>query len=300
MKMNRNRIDILEKYNSLDRPLILDGAMGSLLQQKNIPLHKSLWASIVNITYPEIIIKIHKEYINAGAEILTSNTFRTNPNAVRQSNINITDEEFIRCGVQLAIDSTESENGLIIAGSNAPAEDCYQAERLLAYNKLDYNHKLHIEQLWEDGCDIIWNETQSHWDELKIICTFCSENSYPFVVNLYFNNELNLLSGEPLSEAVSFITDFSPKGIGFNCIKPQMLKKYFENNIPPKNWGFYFNCSSGIVSDELIQCDLDPQKYAEEIKPLLKMNPIYVGSCCGSNPSHTRAIKELFNELYRN
>jgi len=298
--MNRSRIDILEKYESLKRPLILDGAMGSLLHQKNIPLHKNLWSSIVNITHPEEVVRIHKEYIDAGAEIITTNTFRTNPNAFHHSNLNITNEEFIRCGVQLAIDSVETEGMIIIAGSNAPAEDCYQIERLITNNKLDYNHKLHIEQLWENGCDIIWNETQSHWDEIKIICTFCSENSYPFTVNLFFTDELNLLSGEPLYEAVNFISDFSPTGIGFNCIKPELLKKYFENNTPPQNWGFYFNCGDGYVYDEIIKCGLDPESYSNEVRPFLNMNPMYAGSCCGSNPNHTRSIKELFDEVYRN
>jgi homocysteine S-methyltransferase len=298
--MNRSRIDLLEKYELLKRPLILDGAMGSLLQQKNIPLHKNLWSSIANITHPEVIVQIHKEYIDAGAEILTTNTFRTNPNAFHYSNLNITNEEFIRCGVQLAIDSIETEERVIIAGSNAPAEDCYQAERSITNNKLDYNHKLQIEQLWESGCDIIWNETQSHWDEIKIICTFCSENSYPYIINLYFTDELNLLSGEPLYEVVNFISDFSPTGIGFNCIKPQLLKKYFENNTPPKNWGFYFNCGDGYVYDEIINCGIDAQSYSNMIRPFLKMNPMYAGSCCGSNPNHTKAIKELFDEVYRN
>ncbi len=297
--MNRSRIDLLEKYESLKRPLILDGAMGTLLQQKNISFHKSLWSSIVNITHPEVIVQIHKEYIDAGAEIITTNTFRSNPNAFYQSNLHITNEEFIRCGIQLAIDAIEDKQ-IIIAGSNAPAEDCYQVERSITNNKLDYNHKLHIEQLWESGCDIIWNETQSHWDEIKIICAFCSESSYPFTVNLYFTEELNLLSGEPLHEAISFILDFSPTGIGFNCIKPQLLKKYFENNTPPKNWGFYFNGGNGNICDELIKCDLDPQSYLNEVKQFLDLNPMYVGSCCCSNPNHTKAIKEKFDEVYRN
>lgn len=297
--MNRSRIDLLAKYELFNQPLILDGAMGSLLQQKNIELHKYLWSSIANITHPEVIVQIHKEYIDAGAEIITTNTFRSNPNAFCQSNLHITNEEFIRCGIQLAIDAIEDKQ-ILIAGSNAPAEDCYQVERSIINNKLDYNHKLHIEQLWESGCDIIWNETQSHWDEIKIICAFCSENSYPYVVNLYFTEELNLLSGEPLHEAVSFISDFSPAGIGFNCISPQLLKKYFENNTPPKNWGFYFNCGGGNIYDEIIKCGLEPQSYLNEVKQFLELNPMYVGSCCGSNPNHIRAIKELFNELYRN
>ena len=296
--MNQSRIDFLTKYETLKRPLILDGAMGTILQQKNIPLHKYLWSSIANITHQELIVQLHKEYVDAGAEIITTNTFRSNPNAFSKSNLNITNEEFIRSGVQLAIEAIE-EKQIIIAGSNAPAEDCYQKERTITQNKLDYNHKFHIEQLWKSGCDIIWNETQSHWDEIKIICAFCSENSYPFTINLYFNEELNLLSGEPLHDAISFVSDFSPTGIGFNCVRPQLLKRYFENYTPPSKWGFYFNCG-GDIHDEIIKCDIDPNEYLNDVKQFLDLNPMYIGSCCGSNQNHTRAIKELFNELYRN
>lgn len=297
--MKRTKIDLLKKYEASNRPLILDGAMGSLLQQRGIPIHSNLWSSAANITHPGEVIQIHKDYIDAGAEIITTNTFRSNPNSFRQSNLHIKNEEFIRCGVQLAINAIEDEQ-IIIAGSNAPAEDCYQPERSIANNKLDYNHKLHIEQLWESGCDVIWNETQSHWDEIEIICRFCSENLYPFTINLYFDDNLKLLSGEPLDEAVNFISDFSPVGIGFNCIKPQLLKEYFQTYSPPKFWGFFFNCGKSDVQNEEMSCILDPCNYIEEIKPFLEMNPMYVGSCCGSNLDHTKAIKELFDELYRN
>ena len=297
--MIRERIGLLEKYESLGRPLILDGAMGSLIQQQHIPLHKTLWSSIANYTHPDAVLKIHKEYINAGAEIITTNTFRSNPNAFRHSNLNITNEEFIRCGVKLAIDAREDDQ-IIIAGSNAPAEDCYQTERSINEKTLDYNHKLHIDLLYESGCDIIWNETQSHWDEIKIICNFCSENFFPFVVNLFFTGNFKLLSGEPLSEVVNFISDFSPIGIGFNCIKSQLLDNHFKNNTPPGNWGFYFNCGDESLHHEIIKCGIDPNIYSNEIRPYLDKNPTYVGSCCGSNPNHTKAIKELFNEVYRN
>jgi methionine synthase I (cobalamin-dependent) len=297
--MKRNKIDLLKKYETSNRPLILDGAMGTLLLQRNIPIHQNLWSSAANITHPNEVLQIHEEYIKSGAEIITTNTFRTNPNVFQHSNLNITNDEFVRCGVQLAVNAI-GDVEIIIAGSNAPAEDCYQSERHIAKNKLESNHKIHIESLWENGVDLIWNETISHWDEIEIICKYCSENSYPFTMNLFFNDDLKLLSGEPLNEAVNFISDFSPTGIGFNCVKPQLLQKYFKNNTHPKNWGFYFNCGKSDVRGEIISCDLDPLNYIEEIKPFLEMNPIYVGSCCGSNPNHTKTIKELFDELYRN
>ncbi|MBI1939522.1 MAG: homocysteine S-methyltransferase family protein [Ignavibacteriales bacterium] len=297
--MTAKRINILEKQAKLKRPLVLDGAMGSLLQQKGLASDKYLWHSNANIENPEIVKSLHKDYILAGAEIITTNTFRTNPVALKRPNYTITNDEFVLRGVQLAIDAREDRE-VIIAGSNAPAEDCYQKERTVSKYELDYNHKKHIELLWESGVDIIWNETQSHSDEIKIICRFCSENSLPYTINFYFEDDLKLLSGEPLAEAVEFVKDFKPSVIGFNCIKTNTFKKFYEKFPLPKNFGFYFNCGAGNVNDAEIICGVSPENYIKEIEPYLKYNPLFTGSCCGSSPLHTKKIKEYFDEIYRN
>ncbi|MEK6552829.1 MAG: homocysteine S-methyltransferase family protein [Bacteroidota bacterium] len=297
--MDKSRIDILKKQKSINRPLILDGANGSLLKQVTKFEDNILWSSIINITNPEKVIALHKEYIDSGADIITTNTFRTNPTVYKQSNINLSNEEFVLRSVQLAIESCD-EKEIIIAGSNAPAEDCYQIERTITKYDLEYNHKKHIELLWENGVDVIWNETQSHLDEIEIISKFCSSNSIPFVINFFFTSEFNLLSGEPLTEAINMVEDYLPVGIGFNCVKPELFIKYSEINVLPKSWGFYLNCGAGSFEDKNISCGIEPKDYIEMIKPFLGSNPLFVGSCCGSNPNHTKAIKEYFNEVYRN
>ena len=290
-------IDFLSFQKEKNRPLILDGATGTLLLERNLPPDTNLWSSISNVTSPEEIIRLHKEYISAGAEIITTNTFRTNPAAYKLASLTISNEEFVKNSVLLAIKAC-IEMKVIVAGSNAPAENCYQAKRTISKTELEYNHKKHIEWLWESGCDIIWNETQSHLDEIEIISKFCAQSSIPFVMNLYFNNSLNLLSGEPLQYVIDLIKSYSPAAIGFNCIKPESLLKFADSNPLPDRFGFYFNCGGGNVSDQNISCGIDPAAYVELIKPLLSHKTMFVGSCCGSNPNHTRAIKEYFDEVY--
>src|ERR1035437_9535390 len=68
----------------IKRPLILDGAMGSLLQLHGVPRDEYLWMSLANITHPDTVIELHKQYIDAGADIITTNTFRTNPSANKE------------------------------------------------------------------------------------------------------------------------------------------------------------------------------------------------------------------------
>jgi len=298
-ELDKSRIDILKKQKSISRPLILDGAMGSLLKQVTKFEDNIFWSSILNITNPQKVITLHKEYIDSGADIITTNTFRTNPAVYKQSNINLSNEELVRRSVQLAIEA-RNEKEIIIAGSNAPSEDCYQVERIIPKYDLEYNHKKHIELLWESGVDVIWNETQSHWDEIETISKFCSSNSIPFVMNFFFTHEFNLLSGEPLTDAINMVEDYSPLSVGFNCVKPGQLLKYYERHELPKSWGFYLNCGAGNVEDKNILCGIEPKDYIEVIKPYLDSNPLFVGSCCGSNPNHTKAIKEYLNEVYGN
>ena len=295
--MPSKRIDIIVQYNELKRPLILDGAMGSLLQERGAVNDKILWLSKTNLDNPKLVETLHKEYIDSGADIITTNTFRTNPVSVKRSGHEIDQKHFVGQSVGIALEARQDEK-IIIAGSNAPAEDCYQVERTISKFDLDYNHKKHIELLWESGCDIIWNETQSHWDELEIISKFCSENQLPFSVNLYFDNELKLLSGQPLNEAVKFIEDFEPSSIGFNCIKPEIFSKYFETFRTPENWGFYFNCGLGDVAGESITCGISPDDYIKAVEKFIAAKPLFVGLCCGSSPLHTKAVKEYFDEVY--
>lgn len=297
--MDKFRIDILEKQKSLNRPLILDGATGSLLKQVTKFEDNILWSSIVNITNPEKVIALHKEHIDSGSDIITTNTFRTNPTVYKQSNLDFSNKDLVQRSVELAIEA-RNEKEIIIAGSNAPAEDCYQVERTISKYDMEYNHKKHIELLWESGVDVIWNETQSHWDEIEIISKFCSSNSIPFVMNFFFTSELKLLSGEPLTESIKMVVDYSPLSVGFNCVKPEQLLKYYEKHELPKSWGFYLNCGAGNVDDKNILCGIEPKEYVDLLKPFLKSNPLFVGSCCGSNPNHTKAIKEYFNEVYGN
>ncbi len=293
----KEKINLIDLYNHLNRPLILDGAMGSLLIDRGIKNHPVLWTSLSNLTNPEMVKLIHLEYINNGADIITTNTFRTNPISVKKSNENIDIYEFVKNAIQLSKNARNNKR-IIIAGSNAPAEDCYQKERTISINDLEYNHKTHIDILWSNSVDIIWNETQSHLDEIEIICKYCSENNIPFVVSLFFDENLKILSGENLIDVVNYINSFNPVATGFNCIKPETFFKYVEKYSLPERWGFYFNCGAGDYSDEIITCGINPEHYVEITKKLLPLNPIFIGSCCGSNPAHTKAIKELLNEIY--
>ena len=285
-------LDIFSQAKAKQRPLILDGAMGSLLQQKGFSSDRKLWMTSVNKESPETIVSIHSEYINSGADIITTNSFRTNP-AAFNFDIQRSKEE-----VKLAVDLSKSaklDKAILIAGSNAPAEDCYQKERTISYNKMEINHNNHIDFFVDNGVDFILNETQSHRDEIEIICKRCYRNSIPFVLSFYLQKDLSLLSGEPISDAINLVVDGGALAIGFNCLAPELFHKLLQQNTIPELWGFYLNCGSGKPEDEIIKCGISPENYLVTVQESLKYSPSFIGACCGSGFEHIRKIKVLLD-----
>jgi len=284
-----------EKLNKKKRPLLLDGAMGALLQSRNLSTDEHLWSSIFNISAPDDVLELHKEYIRAGADIITTNTFRTNPAAVKLSSLGLNSENLVKTAVQLASQASEGTD-VLIAGSNAPAEDCYQREVTLPIREVEYNHSKHIELLWEAGVDFILNETHGHLFEIEFVSKFCERNNLPFIISIYFDVHLKLLSGEPLKAAIETALAYSPLAIGFNCIHPETFAKFKKRREFPFNWGFYFNCGGEDITREPISCSIYPEDYIAQIKPLIDNNTVIIGSCCGSTPEHTKTIRKYIDE----
>jgi len=294
-----NRINLFSLSKRIKRPLILDGAMGSLLQQRGFKPDSAMWMSLLNQKNPDLIFNIHKEYISAGADIITTNTFRTNPAAVKSfSKINL--KKLVKESVNIALKAAKGLP-IIVAGSNAPAEDCYQTERTLSLNELKKNHHTHIGLLLENGCHLILNETQSHFDEIKIICSHCRKNEIPYIVSLFFNGELKLLSGEDLTETLKYILDKNPLALGFNCISPSLLRKAIKKTsylLKDFNWGFYLNClteGNNSSANRGLSCNVTPHDYIQVAAENLKGQPSFIGACCGSSPEHIKELKKFFN-----
>jgi homocysteine S-methyltransferase len=291
--LNNNPFEKLERNS---KPLLLDGAIGSYLQEKGFESDDTLWTTKINHSDPEAVIQIHKEYIEAGADIITTNTFRTNPAVLYKSGIRDLNL-YVSEAVMLAKEASLDQN-VLIAGSNAPAEDCYQRQRTLSKSELEINHDQHIDLLIDNGVDFVLNETQSHLDEIKIICEHCDENTIPYLVSIYFDENLKLLSGENLCETLSLLNDSNVTAIGFNCISPILFSQFFGSTKLPDKWGFYLNCGKGKQTDKVIECGIRSEEYLEVVKKSLQYFPSFIGSCCGSSPAHTKKLREFLDEKY--
>ncbi len=284
-------------FNNRSKPLILDGSMGSLLQQMGKTNNSPVWSGEANFTAPDTVEKIHRQYIAAGADIITTNTFRTNPLALIRSGASVSPGLIVKKACSLAHRAAEGQTTLI-AGSNPPAEDCYQRQRNATLSELEDNHQRHIGSLIENNCDFILHETQSHLDEIKIILKIMDGNKFPFIISLYITPELTLLDGSDIQEALDLISQFNPRAVSFNCCPVNDIIKIVSKMNISLSFGFYANMGGGNVHDNEIYCGTSPDIYIAEIETLIRFNPSFLGACCGSSFEHIRKLRIFIDEFY--
>jgi methionine synthase I (cobalamin-dependent) len=287
-----NLPNIFSITRRIGRPLILDGAMGSILEAK-FKTDNTFALTMLNVLASGNIYNIHQDYIKAGADIITTNTFRTNPEAF-EKNIYSMSGLYCKEAVNNAMFASRN-TPVIIAGSNAPAEDCYQRKRTISKKALIKNHTYHIDALVKNGVHLVLNETFSHRDEIKIVCEYCSRKNIPFIISLYFNENLKILSGEKVEHIIKIVQKYNPLAIGFNCIKKEHFLNLSKTIDFTFNWGVYLNCGAGKVTDKKLVCEISPAEYAGFVKKILKKKPSFVGACCGSSPAHIKQIKKMLD-----
>ncbi|KAL4509931.1 hypothetical protein ABPG72_010124 [Tetrahymena utriculariae] len=293
---------------------ILDGAVGSLLQQKFPQFYEQrTWMNRILKEKPEKLYDLHLEYFKQGADIITSFTFKTNPIACQSLEES---KKLVQIAVSEAQKLKEISKDIQIYGSNSPAEDCYQKERTLTKDQLIYNHKSHIQFLQDCSVDCIFNETMSQLDELIIVCQICQDMSIPYIISIYFDNSLKILSRESVDDCVDILLNqhkFKPMCLSFNCVQKKDLlnlflqqKKIFKQNSSENffsqniKYGFYINCGGEDYTCDNFNYQIQPVElpifYQQliDFKIIEQKDILFLGTCCMSTPEHTKQLSKFF------
>jgi 5-methyltetrahydrofolate--homocysteine methyltransferase len=298
--------------SEITRPNILDGACGCVLQENHPELFDdNIWMTKINTYYPEEVKCLANEYLKSGANIITSNTFRTNSSSLELYNhknleFSLNSQNEVKKALDILLNlRKETNSNFFIAGSNPPSQDCYTKTQTLSYEKIKDNHINHIKLLYENGADIILNETQSFLNEIEICQKFCFQNNINYMVSLYLNEDLTLNSGEYVYDILHKIDDLCPLAICFNCINEKTFKSAVEIGYKTimalkSGFGFYLNCGdpNSIETNYLndnFKAYISPNNYAKIVKNYQHLKPVIVGACCMSTPDHIKEISSLYN-----
>ena len=283
----------------LKYPLILDGAMGTELLRMGVELPLPLWSAVANETCSDKVYDVHREYIEKGADVLTTNSFRTTPYAYQKAGFSKKDallksEMNLKISVSIAKKAV-SENQLI-AGSIAPIEDCYSPEIYPGDTKLIYNMESLIQWFHQSEVDIILFETMGNAHEISRIIFSINNCDLPVWLSLILKDKNHLLDGTPLYELLETLSSSKVEMLLLNCNTIQLtleaistIKRYWSGA-----WGVYPNL--GINNPEIdgkIEQFISNETWRYKVNEILFEKPDIIGACCGSTPEHIRIIKEL-------
>lgn len=311
-----------------EQVLVLDGATGTELERHGVPTPAPLWSAAAIRSHPDVLRGIHRAYIDAGADIITANTFRTNPRACRAAgdefDFAALTAEAVRIAREAIVDAG-NDRRVWIAGSVSPVEDCYAPELAPDEAALRDEHARMCAALANAGVDVIWIETINTVREAAAAAEAAALTGLPFVVSFVTREDGSLLSGEPLFAAVDAVAPIAPAAIGLNCIPPAGLTRNLGGmDVPPVKTrtlggtgvSAVCHCSLNSASPTTLPlvayahigyahplpgwsytADDDVDGYAREAEMWLKSGARIVGGCCGTNPAHISALRALVDEV---
>ena len=290
---------------------ILDGAMGSELISRGMELPEDIWSAAANLTNPELVLKIHREYVDAGADYITANTFRTTPRAfgkldslvagfveVNKKDAVLNSRNSLFTAVELAKEA--ARNSVKVLGSIASLEDCYSPELFPGKNTAITEFRQLGGWLSEAGVDILLLETMNSLAEAEAGLIALQSFDLPKWVGFVMKDDEHLLSGDLLLDALTLLQNHSINTVLLNCNPLQRTKKamiLLTENWTGK-WGIYPNLGIGEPSPNgRITKYESMEKFTALMEKAIDLGASVVGACCGSTPEQISEIYKIKIEL---
>src|SRR5487761_490395 len=278
-----------------DSILIGDGAMGSMLYEI---LGPQRCLDELNSTQPEAVFRVHQVYLEAGAQIIETNTFGANRHKLAALGLGDRVGEFNHRGVKIAREAREAaRHEVLIAGSIGPLGTLRQAKQL----PTDEIREIFREQaaaLEERGVDLFILETFSELDEiLSAIDAIRAFSQLPIVAQLTYSEEGSTVDGTRPEDAVAKMKTKGVQAIGANCtIGPQLLLPILRElaNLTKDSGVFVSGMpNAGFpkrVGDRIVYPKSSPEYFAQFAREAVSLGARIMGGCCGSTPEHVRAM----------
>lgn len=275
------------------KPLVSDGAIGTELIKRS----REKIPEILNIKNPEIVEQLHLDYINSGADIITTNSFGV-IYAKLKGNLpdEITIYELTRLSAQIA-NKVKPEGKIIFGSVGATGLKPNQDE----FKKLrDYLCE-QISGLRDGKVDVILIETMTMLEEMRIAFEIARrETNLPIALTMAFQitkNGIKTYSGVDFKIAVREMSNLGAEIIGVNCGNgfDEMVEIAKQFKSITKETPLIIQPSAGIpkkVDDELIYPDT-PQKIKRSVEKLIELNVDIIGGCCGTTPEHIKMIRKI-------
>lgn len=278
--------------------LFFDGAMGTILQEKG--LQSGELPEIWNFTKEEVILDIHKQYLEAGCNIVKANTFGVNPFKMKDSGY--TCEELVEKGIHLAKRAIEETGRPAFAALDMgslgkllePLGDLAFEEAYEAFRQVCIAGE-------KAGADLCLIETVNDTYEIKAAVLAAKENTdLPVIVTMVFDENGKLLTGADMEAAVAMLEGLRVDALGLNCgFGPDVMMKFLPTLRNICSLPIVVNPNAGlpVVIDGKTCFRVSPEDFAGMMKEVAQGGASILGGCCGTSPAHIRALVQACAEI---
>ncbi len=285
--------------------MVLDGGMGQELAARGLETGDGTWSARALLDDPAAVLAVHRDFVAAGADIITTNSYAATRRRLDPSGIPGAFERCNRLAGELARQAAaEADHTVLVAGSLPPLHGSYRPDRVRPLQELQPQYREQAELL-ADSVDLFLCETMSTAGEALAAALGAAETGLPVWVSWTVADDGSgqLRSGETVREALDRLAGIDVEVVLLNCSMPESigvgLSALASHSGP---FGAYANGFSAIgagfdVADganiPAPRQELTPARYAAHAERWLHAGASVVGGCCEVGPAHVAALREL-------
>ena len=283
---------------------ILDGGMGQELYKRGIRGEQTLWSTNALINQPDIVRDIHMEFINAGATVITTNTYCCSPTRLSYGNVEDRFEELTLLACDLAQQARDQsgKDNIKIAGGLPPLYASYRPDLERNMDAM-LNEFSRMAELMKDHVDLFLCETMTTADEAYAGAKASAATGKPVWLawTLKDDNPIELRSGESIEDAFNRLNSIDIDAYLFNCCSPESITPALKQLRPltDKTIGAYANGFTPIPEkwgigdiEALGTRNFSPEEYGTFVKDWIDHDATIVGGCCEIGPAHIKYIAD--------
>ena len=283
--------------------ILMDGGMGSEIERRGLA-SPTTWSGGPMLTHPELVRDIHREYIEAGAEIIITNTFGAGRDMLEQGGLEHKVAEANKLGIEAAVQARRNsgtEDSVVIAASVSTMAPKERAEVPVPYEKALETYREQLGELSKGDPDVAVGEMLIRISDTLAVIDAAAELGLPVWVGLSLVRDGDGLylgiqdrhGGETLQDAMDAIKDKDLASVFIMHTSVDDTGPGLE--IVRKNWSGIFGAYAHFPRYSRPNPKTsapDPQQYLEYAKGWSEQGARIIGGCCGTRPAHIRALRE--------
>ena len=279
---------MLETKNKIT---LLDGAFGTMLQQKGL-----LTATVPeanNLTHPEIITEIHREYIRSGAEIIYASTFGVNRYKLEGTSYSVS--QLVEAAVKNAQMARDAENPQVkIALDCGPIGKMMKPNGDMSFEEAYQIFEEIVSAGEQSGVDLIVFETFTDLAEMKAGILAAKEHTnLPIFASMSFEANGRTFAGVPISAAALTLSGLGVSAVGINCsLGPEQILPLAAELAKWTNLPILIKPNAGLPNPETDQYEITPEEFAEITARFADLGAVFIGGCCGTTPQYISALRD--------